>query len=239
MVLTESHIIRSNHPYYKEIDDLSFQSKNLYNYSLYNIRQQFFNNGTFLSYIEIYRQIRGGNDYRALPDKVSKGTLRKLYDNFRSFFRANEDYKAKPNKYKGKPNIPKYLPKKAGRFMMVYEKGALNRKDYKKTGLIQLSKTNIEIKSKAHLDDILQVHIVKLNRSYKIIVIYDDGMADLNIENTEIRKTNDRYACIDLGVNNLATLVSSIDNYPKTTWIVITPMIIMSLYISKYLQVIE
>jgi putative transposase len=35
MQLVERHIIKSTHPLFSEIDDLSFKSKNIYNAALY------------------------------------------------------------------------------------------------------------------------------------------------------------------------------------------------------------
>lgn len=44
MNLVEKHIIDKNHKLFKEIDELSFLSKNLYNYANYIIRQEFISN---------------------------------------------------------------------------------------------------------------------------------------------------------------------------------------------------
>jgi putative transposase len=43
MQLVEQHIIKLNNKYYKEIDKLSFLSKNLYNKTNYIVRQEFIN----------------------------------------------------------------------------------------------------------------------------------------------------------------------------------------------------
>lgn len=206
MQLVEKHIINSGNEYFKEIDELSFKSKNLYNFALYQIRQEFINNGTFLKYMDLYRSIRYLPDYQALPDKVSKGILLKLYDNFYSFFEAIKDYQKNPKKYNSKPRIPQYLDKVKGRNIVIYDKEALNRKGYKNTGLFKLSKTNILIKSKIHIRDIKQVHITKMSHSYKISVIYVKMEEDLGLDRTKV-------ASIDLGLNNLATLVSNVEGY--------------------------
>lgn len=42
MLLVERHIITSTNKYYKELDEATFKSKNLYNSTLYAIRQHFF-----------------------------------------------------------------------------------------------------------------------------------------------------------------------------------------------------
>ena len=42
MYLIEKHIINTKHSFYDECDRLCFQSKNIYNQALYNVRQHFF-----------------------------------------------------------------------------------------------------------------------------------------------------------------------------------------------------
>ena len=51
MILTESHIIGTN----KELDELTFKTKNLYNKSNYMIRQEFINNGRYISRFEMQK----------------------------------------------------------------------------------------------------------------------------------------------------------------------------------------
>jgi hypothetical protein len=41
MILVERHVVKGE--FKKEIDELMFKSKNLYNLTLYNIRQHYFN----------------------------------------------------------------------------------------------------------------------------------------------------------------------------------------------------
>ena len=41
MQLVERHIIKKSNPLHKELDNMSFLSKNLYNQALYRVRQEF------------------------------------------------------------------------------------------------------------------------------------------------------------------------------------------------------
>lgn len=50
MQLVERHIIKKGNYYYKELDETSYKSKNLYNSALYYVRQQFFNTGKYINY---------------------------------------------------------------------------------------------------------------------------------------------------------------------------------------------
>ena len=49
MVLVEKHIIKPKHKNYNELDNLCFLSKNLYNSTLYNVRQYYFENKNYLN----------------------------------------------------------------------------------------------------------------------------------------------------------------------------------------------
>ena len=44
MQLVEQHIIKNSNPLYKELDKMCLLSKNLYNQSLYRVRQYYFEN---------------------------------------------------------------------------------------------------------------------------------------------------------------------------------------------------
>jgi len=54
MRLVERHIIKTNHQFYKEIDDLAWRSKNLYNYANYLVRQSFLINEESYTSISLF-----------------------------------------------------------------------------------------------------------------------------------------------------------------------------------------
>ena len=72
MQLTEQHVISRNDPRYAVIDEAAFQSKNLYNAALYEMRQAFFNERIYLKYEEIQLRMQSHEAYKALPAKVSQ-----------------------------------------------------------------------------------------------------------------------------------------------------------------------
>lgn len=47
--LVEKHLIKDTHAYFGELDSLCFLSKNLYNATLYHVRQAFFKDLPFFS----------------------------------------------------------------------------------------------------------------------------------------------------------------------------------------------
>lgn len=213
MRLVEKHIISPNSELYSECDSLCFKSKNLYNYANYIIRQEFINttkekaNGhrtfaNYLNYNAINRILVDSKqfDMYQLPIKVSNQTLMVLDRNWSSFFKAIKDYKKNPSKYKGKPKLPSYLDKENGRFVAIYEKGAISKPKLKK-GILSLSKTNINVTTKQK--DIAMVRIVPRLDHYVIEIVY-------TIPDTPKLENNNRYFSLDLGLNNLATITSNV-----------------------------
>lgn len=202
MYLTEKHIIKNNHKFFDECDALSFQSKNIYNYGLFLVRQHFFNTKKYLNYNSLYHEIKNHESYNYLPTKVSCQTLKLLDQNFKSFFALLK----KKNKDK-KVNIPKYLDKGKGRFTVKYPKQALSIKEFKSTGKIALSKSNIKITTKIKdFEKIQEVRIISKNGYYILEVVY-------KIDVIQKKADNNRYAGIDLGLGNLATVSSNAKDF--------------------------
>lgn len=207
MLLTERHMIKPSHSFYNECDILCFQAKNIYNQGLYNIRQYFFETGKFLNYENNYHTTKTQECYKYLPTKVFCQTLKKLNSNFISFFRTNEDYKANPQKYESKPRIPKYLDKEKGRFLVIYPKQAISSGEFKRTGKIHLSNTNIFIDTNIKdFSSIKETRIVNGNQYFTIEIVYEKECKPI--------KENKNIASIDLGLNNLATLTFNTGDNP-------------------------
>ena len=198
MVLVEKHIIKPKHKYYDELDNLCWLSKNLYNSTLYNVRQYYFENKKLLKYQVINKIYVDTNneDYRALPSKVAKHTQMLVEHNFKLFFGLLK-LKAK-GKYNKPVKIPKYLNKKTGRQVVHYEKGAIS---FKEQGHIKLSKTNIKIKTNLTKDKVQFVRLVPKNNHIIIEIGY-------NVIEKEIIQNNNILA-IDIGVNNIASCVTT------------------------------
>ena len=198
MVLVEKHIIKPSHQYYDELDHLCLLSKNLYNSTLYTIRQYYFETKQFLNYQAVNKLFASDNqpDYRALPAKVAQHTQMLVDWNFKSFF-ALLKLKAK-GKYNKPIKIPKYLNKKSGRQVVHYEKGALS---FKEKGFIKLSKTNIKIKTKLTKESVQFVSLVPRNNYIAVDIGY-------NVKEPE-QKRNNNVLAIDIGVNNIVSFVTT------------------------------
>jgi putative transposase len=86
MLVAERHIIKKGHRFWAEIDNLSWQSKNLYNSANYLIRQNFIYGHGYLTYNQMASLMKKTEQYQALPAKVSQQVLRGLDWNWPSFF---------------------------------------------------------------------------------------------------------------------------------------------------------
>ena len=195
MKLVEQHIIKSNNILYKELDNLCFLSKNLYNQALYRIRQQFFEDKTFKNYYELNKELHDENqiDYRALPANSSQETLKLVNQNYSSFFKSVQ------KQIKG-VKIPGYLDKTKGRQIVVYNHMTLPSHLLEK-GIVKLPKTNIQFRTKQK--NIRQVRIVPKNNYIVLEVVYEATIK-------ELLKDNKRYMSIDLGIDNLASCSSNV-----------------------------
>jgi len=139
-------------------------------------------------------------DYYALPTRVSNQTLRLLDSNFKSFFSLVK--KKKGGNYDKSIRIPKYLDKE-GRYITVFPKEAVS-KVYLRKGIIKLSSLSIEIPTKkANESNIVEVRVLPRNNHHVIEVVY-------KVDNVKPKSDNGRYASIDLGLDNLATIGSNV-----------------------------
>ena len=201
MLLVDRTIIKRKNSSFKELDELCFLSKNLYNAGLYMIRQHFFSTEKMLSYPQVQSlMVKENNpDFRALPAKVSQQTLMLLEKNFKSFFNSLKSYQKTPSKFKARPKPPKYLDKN-GRFSTIYTDQTFS-KPLLKNGIIKLSKTNLSFKTRGKI--IRQLRVTHKGDYIVIEAIYEETVKNL-------KEDNGRYCSIDLGLNNLATIGSNV-----------------------------
>ena len=146
MRLVEQHIIRKGDPRYAKIDAAAFASKNLWNAANYLVRQSFIFQEKYLNTTEVFHQIKSHEAYRALPRKVSNQVFIQLHDAWKAFFEAIAEWREHPEKFLGRPKLPRYKHKTEGRNLLVYEWKAVSKRALKRgmispTGLGDLVKS--------------------------------------------------------------------------------------------------
>ena len=203
MQLTEIHQIRPNHKLYSICDELCFKSKNLYNAALFEFRQSFFDKDLdTLTWQNINRIFNQSNqfDYRELPSKVSNTVLKKLGNNISSFWSL-----VKKSDYNKKVKLPKYLHKTDGRFIVEFNKQTFSNKRDEDNNLI-ICKSSLNLRISTKVEKPQQIRIIPKVGCYVIEVVYE-------VEENRL-KQNQRVAAIDLGLNNLATVVTNDGDNP-------------------------
>lgn len=200
MNLVEQINVRQTNPLYKELDEICFLSKNVYNTALYNWRQEYIINKKSLSLSKNYHLIKQTDVYKMLPHDVFTQQLKLVYKNIKSYFEALKEYNKNPKKFLGKPKLPKYKDSEKGRCATIFPIKAIRKGDFKKLSLISLTRTNIKFKSYKvnDLKNLKQVRIIPKNKKFVIEVVYEQKEKEMFL--------NDNYASIDLGVNNLAAV---------------------------------
>jgi len=194
MLLVESHIIKES----KELNDLTFKCKNLYNKANYIIRNEFISTGKYLSKFEMFTICKDIDEYKCLPVRIARGVLRTLDGNWKSFFSCIKKWRENKQLFKAKPNLPKYLPKN-GKFTALFYETAILKPKNGKIGLSSL-KLRIPVKTTGKLIEI-QIIPTKTNK-FKINIIYD-------FKEQPLKKDNKQYCSVDLGLNNLMTITSN------------------------------
>jgi len=197
-IRVESHLIKS-----KELDELSFCSKNLYNKALYEVRQKFIESykdgkGVYINCNDLDRLMKVIEEFQPLPAQTRQANLRLLDKNWKSFFRSIKDWVKYPGKYTGKPSLPKYLNKQ-GRNVLIFPGQNLNIKN----GILRLPKTSVEIKTLVDKQDLQEVRVVPQgNQVYKVEVVYKKEITNLELDRSNV-------VGVDIGLNNLMAITSN------------------------------
>lgn len=205
MYLTEQHIITINDKRYKELDHICFLSKNLYNAALYIIKQEFLVSGKWIRSIELNKKmvVENNVDFRAMSGASSQQILMALDRNLKSYFSAIKAWKRDNKKFTGYPKFPKYKHKTKGRNIFYYSYAQFKHKG----GYIYFpKKEGLEpLKTRCKEGTVKQVRFIPKSDYYIIELVYKS-------EVKEQLPNNNRFMSIDLGVNNLASIVTNTSN---------------------------
>lgn len=178
-------------------------SKNLKNQVLYEIRQKFFSDKSYLNYNEVYKILKTSDNYKFLQSNMAQQIMRKVDAEFKSFFGS-----LKSKNVTHKVSIPHYLPKDGYNQLIIQEINICNGKfqmpysrEYAKTH----EKFYIHVPSILSDKKVKEIKIIpKYNaRFFEIVYTYEvKDVSKINLDKT-------KALAIDLGVNNLCTCVTS------------------------------
>ena len=204
----EKHIIKKSHPCYSMFCEYTRLAKNLYNHANFLVRSEFTNTGKWLrnhALDKILRQDVEYPDYKNMPAAQSaQQTLKLLDDNWKSFFKSIKDWSKNKDKYTGRPKLPNYKPKN-GRMVFILTNQQVRLKD----DLLRFPQSfrGFTIKPRClHLSNfkkINQIRIVPRNQVFCVEIVYSISIND------DLLPDNGYYMSIDLGLDNLATIVTN------------------------------
>jgi IS605 OrfB family transposase len=222
MRLSFSFRIDKNDEVYSKLKWMSRVSKDLYNQALFEVKAHYKETSEILGYYELDNlmktktNLEGNINYRLLPAKVAQQTLMLVSQNVKSFFSALADYREHPQKYQSRPEFPHFL-KKDGHFVIVFTN---QQASIRENGTIKLTK-DIAVsipqkefsKYKEYFISFYKDVIIPKFRQVRIVPKFNGAFFNVEIiyEKDELNSDVEinRVASLDLGVNNLITLVDN------------------------------
>lgn len=201
---------------YEILLDFCHKSKNIYNRVMYIQRHCIFDNKKLEGNYTISKELQDDKEYPDYSDmptaQSAQQTIKQACSVWKSYLRAIKEYKKNPDKFNGKPRLPRYkekdgfypltftnqncklrdgfitFPKSCGNFVLQFDK-----KKFK--GFIKLS----------------EVKIVPKKNKLIVLITYTKSIWDVS------RKKPKHTLGIDIGINNLA---SCVDNRGEVSFII-------------------
>lgn len=196
-------------------------SKNLYNVSLYTLRQQYFNNEKISSYYELNKLLNSNENFHILNTYASICTIRQAYNSMSLFIKHHND-------------LPKYLSKRDVYALYTDQVRPIlyNNKKCIKLPLSNLVRTN-KVLTTTFNDPLIREFIKELNinkieniyfpipkviedkeiKQVRIVPLYKGEYIEIEFsykkEKVELNEGNNNTLSIDVGINNLMTLVTT------------------------------
>lgn len=190
--------------------DYAKESNNLYNLAMYHKRQYFIKHNKILTYKQMNKMFKTKYEqrenmlYHKLPYVQSAQQVLKEIDTvWYAWFKALSAYKINPNKFTGKPRMPKYLSKgKRHSFKITNQNAPI------KNGYLWIPKLKLRLKLQSNITKIQQVVLKPLMKNkFKVIVQYRTN------KKIDYKPDNGKYIGIDPGINNAFTCVDSTMNH--------------------------
>lgn len=146
------------------------------------------------------------NDYRSLPTQSSQGIMRTVFQNWKSFYASLREYKINPSKFKGRPRIPRYSRAKEKEVSFSNQDCVIKDKKFLK---FPKTKERLNIGKLGYTEGKLkQIRVLPKYGKYIVELVFEIPSKQ------ETKESNQRYMSIDLGNDNLATIVTNTGRRP-------------------------
>ena len=178
----------------ERLDEYAFACKNLYNSTLYEYRQMFFNGEGMISAYDMFDVMSTYNS--PVPAKVKQQVIMQVAKNIKSFY-AKENAK-----------LPKYMNSKTGRANIILTNQAISRIKFDKENKIsfifqnetfEYDITNLKHKLQLQFGDIKQVRVVYKFKKYQVILVVK--------EKPKPKTSGSKVMAVDLGLDRIMSVV--------------------------------
>lgn len=214
MLRTERILIKPSDQNFRAVARLCREAKTIYNCASYLMRQSLFD-GKMIPWAAadkiLKSEFSGHPAYSKIPNAMSQAIIKKLGDDWRGYFSALSEWKKSPEKFKAKPKMPGYARNSKTAIMPFQHMSCVGSKIQfpKKTGISPIPVNcckNQKLKAKDGEQVILEVRFVPHGSCYWLEVVY--RLKSTNNDKKVVLLDKKKHLGIDLGINNLATIVS-------------------------------
>ncbi|RBW70731.1 RNA-guided endonuclease InsQ/TnpB family protein [Bacillus taeanensis] len=158
------------------------------------------------NFLDCLFKVTAQHDYRSLPTQTSQSIMKTVFQNWKSFFSSLKEYKKNPAKYKGRPRIPKYSRASEKEVLFTNQDCVIKEKKFLK---FPKTKERLNIgKLGAGEGKLKQVRVIPKYGQYVVELVMD-----VPLKKEECQEIN-RLMAIDLGIDNLATIVTNTGSGP-------------------------
>lgn len=162
---------------------------------------------SFLSYnfLDCLFKTMKQQDYINLPSQVNQAVMKKLYQNWKSFFASVKAYQKHHSTFTGRPRIPKYIKSSMKEIVFTNQVCKLQDK------YIRFPKTSIKLnigKLFGRIDNLKEVRVSPAYGKFKIEIVTEQSEPALK------HVDNNRYMSMDLGIHNIATITTNTGTIP-------------------------
>jgi IS605 OrfB family transposase len=205
MVVVERPYIDGQHQFYKQFDDLSILSINLYNQGKYYMRKYFFTSGAKVGSTIIIRQLsailKPTEGSQLFPAKISNQFLKQVVHDREDCQKSRIAYDRNLPRFSFLPSLPQYQHKIWGRKLFIHDNQSLDKRGGDKNNeLLHLSLNDIIISTKFP-------NLIKVRRGFTAAIYFIEvanqkpvTLVDLNCHLRPGRH---------LGIDNLVVLASN------------------------------
>ena len=204
-----------------ELSVLCHLAKNLWNESLYPMRQAYFHNKhhpeepkeKISGYNVLAGIMKTSENFKGLNAQSAQQLLKVLDRSWKAYWNALKEYTKNPDKFLGEPKLPQYKPRD-GEAILIFTNQQVSIKDHYLTFTKKLP-----LRIKTRLPDntkLCEVRVIPRGIGYICEIVYEtlSEEGEINKRWYARRINSKRIIGIDLGLRNVVTIANNIGEIP-------------------------